>query len=157
MNPFNSEVLCKFRNRLYFTVMIKSPSLNTHAGYHPMSAVRECLFNVFTAVLHTCSPSPPSATWERAMPWWQGTNMTKERKYATRTAYKGMVMALNLVETMKVWWFLVRKGDVRRYGTGCKRVVWGYSLRLTHDKNRNMGHASRLARGRLQNSTDGKS
>ena len=37
----------------------------------PLSAVRDCLFNLSTAtpILETV---PPSATWGRAMPWWQG-------------------------------------------------------------------------------------
>jgi hypothetical protein len=43
---------------------------------HPLSAVRDCLFNIFAASLHTWRASPPSATWGRAMPWWQGTHLT---------------------------------------------------------------------------------
>jgi hypothetical protein len=43
---------------------------------HPLSAVRDCLFNIFAATLHIWRPSPPSATWGRAMPWWQGTHLT---------------------------------------------------------------------------------
>jgi hypothetical protein len=42
----------------------------------PLSAVRYCLFNIFAANLHTWRVSPPSATWGRAMPWWQGTHVT---------------------------------------------------------------------------------
>jgi hypothetical protein len=42
---------------------------------HPLSAVRDCLFNIFAATLHTWRPSP-SATWGRAVPWWQGTHLT---------------------------------------------------------------------------------
>jgi hypothetical protein len=43
---------------------------------HPFSAVRYYLFNIFAATLHIWRPSPPSATWGRAMPWWQGTYVT---------------------------------------------------------------------------------
>jgi hypothetical protein len=43
---------------------------------HPLLAVRDCLFNIFAATLHIWRPSPPSATWGRAMPWWQGTHLT---------------------------------------------------------------------------------
>jgi hypothetical protein len=43
---------------------------------HPLSAVRDCLFNILAATLHIWRPSPPSATWGRAMPWWQGTHVT---------------------------------------------------------------------------------
>jgi hypothetical protein len=45
---------------------------------HSLSAVRDCLFNIFAATLHIWRPSPPSATWGRAMPWWQGTHLTWE-------------------------------------------------------------------------------
>jgi hypothetical protein len=43
---------------------------------HPLSAVSDCLFNIFAASLHNWRASPPSATWGRAMPWWQGTHLT---------------------------------------------------------------------------------
>jgi hypothetical protein len=46
---------------------------------HPLSALRDCLFSIFAAALHTWRPSPPSATWRRAMPWWQGTHLTCSR------------------------------------------------------------------------------
>jgi hypothetical protein len=29
---------------------------------HPLSVVRDCLFNIFAVTLHICRPSPPSAT-----------------------------------------------------------------------------------------------
>jgi hypothetical protein len=32
--------------------------------------VRDCLYNIFAATLHNWWPSPPSATWGRAIPWW---------------------------------------------------------------------------------------
>jgi hypothetical protein len=43
---------------------------------HPLSAVRDCLFNIFAATLHIWRPSPLSATWGRAMPWRQWTHLT---------------------------------------------------------------------------------
>jgi hypothetical protein len=42
-----------------------------------LSAVRDCFFNIFAASLHTWRASRPSATWGRAMPWWQGTHPTR--------------------------------------------------------------------------------
>jgi hypothetical protein len=48
---------------------------NRQAGGPPLSAVRDFLFNIFAATLHICRPSPPSATWGRAMPWWQRTDL----------------------------------------------------------------------------------
>ena len=41
---------------------------------HPLSAVRDCLFNIFAATLPVWRPLAPSATWRRAMPLWQGFN-----------------------------------------------------------------------------------
>jgi hypothetical protein len=43
---------------------------------HPLSAVRDCFFNILAATLRFWRPSPPSATWGRAMPWWQGAHLT---------------------------------------------------------------------------------
>jgi hypothetical protein len=53
-----------------------APRPNPKLEDHPLSAVRDCLFNIFAATLHTWRASPPSATWGRAMPWWQGTHIT---------------------------------------------------------------------------------
>jgi hypothetical protein len=43
---------------------------------HPLSAVRNCVFNIFGATLLTWRASPASATWGRAMPRWQRTHLT---------------------------------------------------------------------------------
>jgi hypothetical protein len=42
----------------------------------PLSAVSNCLFNIFSATLHTWRPSPPISSWGRAMPWWYGTHLS---------------------------------------------------------------------------------
>ena len=39
---------------------------------HPLSVVRHCLFNIFRSYPPYLETVPPSATWERAMPWWKG-------------------------------------------------------------------------------------
>ena len=39
---------------------------------HPLSAVRDCLFNIFAATLHIWRPSRTSAIWRRAKSLWQG-------------------------------------------------------------------------------------
>jgi hypothetical protein len=44
--------------------------------YHHLSAVRNCLFNIFAATLCIWRPSPPSANWGRTMPQWQRTHLT---------------------------------------------------------------------------------
>jgi hypothetical protein len=43
---------------------------------HPFSSLRNCLFNILAATLHIWRPSPPSATWGRAMARWQETCLT---------------------------------------------------------------------------------
>ena len=62
-----------FRNlsRFYseaFLALRRNPMLEAH----PLSAVRDCLFNVFEASLHVCRPSSPSGIWWRTKPCWQG-------------------------------------------------------------------------------------
>jgi hypothetical protein len=63
-----------FRNKLIFygEPHAQPPKLEDH----PLSAVDDCLFNIFAASLHNWRASPPSATWGRATPWWQGTHLT---------------------------------------------------------------------------------
>ena len=39
---------------------------------HLVSAVRECLFNIFSNYPPYLEAVPPSATWGRAVSWWQG-------------------------------------------------------------------------------------
>jgi len=39
---------------------------------HLLSTVRECLFNIYSQLPTILEAVPPSATWWRAMPWWQG-------------------------------------------------------------------------------------
>jgi len=40
---------------------------------HPLSAVRNCSFNVFAATLRICRPSLSVAHWGCPTPWWQGS------------------------------------------------------------------------------------
>jgi hypothetical protein len=61
-----------FTRALHRSLSWASPKLEDH----PLSAVRACLFNIFAASLQNWRASPPSATWGRAMPWWQGTHLT---------------------------------------------------------------------------------
>jgi len=46
---------------------VVSPSPKFKLTDHPLSAVRNCLFNIFAASLHIHWLPPPSA-----IPWWQG-------------------------------------------------------------------------------------
>jgi hypothetical protein len=70
-----------FRNVLIFFYggELLAPRPTTKLEGHPLSAVRDCLLNIFAATLHIWRPSTPSATWGRAMPWWQGTHLTWNR------------------------------------------------------------------------------
>jgi hypothetical protein len=63
---------CFVPNLMYVLTSRLTPKLEGH----PLSAVRDCVFNIFAATLHIWRPSPLSATWGRAMPWWQWTHLT---------------------------------------------------------------------------------
>jgi hypothetical protein len=58
-----------FRNKFIFYSELLAQRPTPKLEGHPLSAVRDCLFNIFAATLHIWKPSPPSATGGRAMPW----------------------------------------------------------------------------------------
>jgi hypothetical protein len=69
--------LLNIRNKLIFygdELLAPCPTLKLED--HPLSAVRDGLFNTFAVALHNWRASPPSATWGRVMPWWQRTRLT---------------------------------------------------------------------------------
>jgi hypothetical protein len=64
-----------FRNVLFFyggELLAPGPTPKLEG----LSAVSDRLFNIFADTLHIWRPSPPSVTWGRAIPWWQGTHLT---------------------------------------------------------------------------------
>jgi hypothetical protein len=63
-------------NLFFYREELLSPLPTPKLEGHPLSAVRDCLFSIFAASLHIWRPSPPSATWGRAMPWWQEIRLT---------------------------------------------------------------------------------
>jgi len=66
-----------FRNTLFFLRCgVVGPMPIPKLVGHPLSDVRDCLFNIFAATLHIWGRSSPSAVWGRAMLWWQGTHLT---------------------------------------------------------------------------------
>jgi hypothetical protein len=65
-----------FVTKLFLRWGVVSPTPNPQAGGPPLSAIRDCLFNLFAATLHIWLPSHWSATRGRAMPWWHGTHLT---------------------------------------------------------------------------------
>jgi hypothetical protein len=58
-----------FRNALFFYVELLGPQPNIKLEYHPLSAVRDCWFNVLPASVHIWRFFPSSVTQERAMSW----------------------------------------------------------------------------------------
>jgi hypothetical protein len=71
------RLLVVFRNKLiFYGKELLAPRLTPKLEDHPLSAVRDCLFSILAATLQNWRESPPSATWGRTMPWWQGTHLT---------------------------------------------------------------------------------
>jgi hypothetical protein len=70
------RLLVNFLKKLIFYDEDLVPSPTPKLVDHPLSVVRDCLFNIFAATLHIWRLSPPSATWGHTMPLWQGTNLT---------------------------------------------------------------------------------
>ena len=69
--------LCiQFRDMLRFFLRwgVVSPSSKLQPGRPPLSAVCDCLFNIFAATVRIRRLSPPCASWGSAMPCWQGPN-----------------------------------------------------------------------------------
>jgi hypothetical protein len=74
------RIHCKvtFRNKLIFLRWgVVSTTPNLQAGGSPLFGCPRLLIqHIFSATLHIWRPSPSSATWGRAMLWWQGTHLT---------------------------------------------------------------------------------
>jgi hypothetical protein len=71
------RLLVYFCNRLiFYGEEFLTPRPTPKLEDHLLPAVRDCLFDIFAAALQNWRASPPSATWGRAMPWWQGTHLT---------------------------------------------------------------------------------
>jgi hypothetical protein len=62
-------------NLFFYGKELLAPHQTLNLEAHPLSAVRDCLFNIFAATLHMWRPSSPSATWGRAMPCWRGSHL----------------------------------------------------------------------------------
>jgi hypothetical protein len=71
-----SRALGSFRNKLiYYGEELLAPHPILKSEGDNFSVVCHCFFNIFAATLHTCSASPPSTIWGRAMPWCKGTHL----------------------------------------------------------------------------------
>jgi hypothetical protein len=65
------------RNKLiFYGEELSAPRPTPKLEDHPLSALHECLFDIFTATLHTWRSSPLSATWGLTRPWWGRTQLT---------------------------------------------------------------------------------
>jgi hypothetical protein len=85
------RLLMNFCNKLIFLQWeVLAPHPTPQLKDHPLSAVRNLLFTIFAGTLHIWRPSPPSATWGRAMLWWQRTHLTQVQD--TSCAYKYIVL-----------------------------------------------------------------
>jgi hypothetical protein len=88
------RLLVVFHNKhIFYGEEMLAPRPTPKLQDHPLSAVCDCLFNIFAATLHIWRPSPPSATCGCAMPWWQGTHLTcyyipLESKHSQHSALK---------------------------------------------------------------------
>jgi hypothetical protein len=57
------RLLVIFRNKLnFYGEKLLAPCPTPKLKDHPLSAVCDCLFNIFTATFHIWRPSPPSTT-----------------------------------------------------------------------------------------------
>jgi hypothetical protein len=65
---------CSVKTYFFYGEYLLAPLSIPKLEDHLLSSVRDCFLNIFAAALHICGSSRPSATWGRAMPWWQGLN-----------------------------------------------------------------------------------
>jgi hypothetical protein len=96
--------LLNVRNKLiFYGEELLAPRPTPKLEDHPLLAVHNCLFNIFTSVLHNWRASPPLATWGHTMPWWQGTHLTWAlQSYIPCTPYVAYVGLLLRTER-SVW------------------------------------------------------
>jgi hypothetical protein len=114
INPIHHKIrpgprlLENFRNKLiFYGEELLTPRATPTQEDHPLSGVRDCLFGIFAATLHIWRPFPRTATWGRAMPWWQGTHLTS--MITSKTGICDWIEALN-------------------FGIYCRHVVFIYYI-----------------------------
>jgi hypothetical protein len=76
IRPVPRRLVILRNNLIFLRFGVVSPRPTPKLENHPLSYVRECLFNIFAPTLQNWRESPPFATWGRAMSWWQGTHLT---------------------------------------------------------------------------------
>jgi hypothetical protein len=92
-----------FRNKVIsYGEELLAPRSTPKMEDHPLSAVRDCLYNIFAATLQTWRPSPASATWGRATPRWQGTHHVTFINSLHNTRYSAAVYSLTCIVPLVV-------------------------------------------------------
>jgi len=89
-------------------VLRPTPKLEDYS----LSAVRDCLFNIFAATLHIWRPSPPPATRRLTITWWKG-NLKPEGKRPLgrpRRRWEDNIR-MNLREVGVDWMYLAQEGN----------------------------------------------
>jgi len=73
ISPGMRFTLWLFRNMTrFYGEELLAPRPTPKLEDHPLSAVCDCLFNIYSQLPSILEAVPPSATRGRAMPWWQG-------------------------------------------------------------------------------------
>jgi hypothetical protein len=91
-----------FHNKLTFWGELLAPCQTPQLEDHPLSAVREWLFNILAATLHIRKTSPPSATWVCAMSWYRRRKTIKIDKDWTES--KGFIVTVWSVSLRFIPW-----------------------------------------------------
>jgi hypothetical protein len=136
-NPSISEALVNNSQHIQmFTVGVVSSRPILKVEGHPLSAVRDCLFNIFAATLHIWRPSP--ATRGRAMPLWQGTHFPQTQKIgvAISVRYFPMVNFMIYMYMYVYKWILNHEKDAwmfmyfytQRHSNPCRYGHFFYRL-----------------------------
>jgi hypothetical protein len=111
--------LWHFVTSLFFTARTPRPSPKLED--YPLSAVCDCLFNIFETTLHIWKASPPAVIWGCAMAWWQGNNLTwKEHMKRTKRQFKGFYFWSTCIRHYcKVWTY----GTIPKFTVSCKTCL----------------------------------
>ena len=79
LSPCPKFTVWMFRNKIrFYGEELLAPRPTPKLKDHPLSAVRDSLFDIFAAT-SILEAVPPSATWGSAMPWWQGPKLDRWR------------------------------------------------------------------------------
>jgi hypothetical protein len=96
----DATLLVIFRNKLiFYSEEFLAPHPTHKLEDHPLPALRNCLFNIFSAALHIWRLSTPSATWGRAMQWWQRTHLTRWSLLFTAWSFLAIILQLPIPKT----------------------------------------------------------